>query len=267
MLPTSSERVRSSRKSPNSRCPTAAEATSGTAWTRSVPTSSEERSIGYRSNNSTIISDPEPTEVMPTTSPPTTPLSTVGRGRKRNGSPGPGRTRRGRAPAGPSGPGAGPWRRSKRQPPATPPENLLDAGLNHRPVAQRPQHQHAGEGGRHRPDHQPADQPEVDGAAMQMDPATDGLHDHRGHQVAGNGGQRLDVERQHQDRGHQRAAAHPGQAHGEPDEQPGGGHIQVDLQGRTLHLDVGPYQLDRDTRETRASRNPASTVPAMCSTG
>jgi hypothetical protein len=117
------------------------------------------------------------------------------------------------------------------------PEDLLDAGLHHRAVAQGPQHQHAGEGSRHRADHQPTDQGEVDGAAAQVDPAADRLHDHRGHQVAGHGGQRLDLEHQHQQRGHEGAAAHAGQAHREPDQQAGGGHVQVDLQATGLHVD------------------------------
>src|SRR5829696_5684463 len=83
MLPTSSDAVRPSLKSPNSRWPAAAEATRGIAWTRSVPTNSEERSIGY-SSSSTIIREPEPTDVIPTTSPPTTPITTVGSGRSWN---------------------------------------------------------------------------------------------------------------------------------------------------------------------------------------
>src|SRR5215217_6259905 len=83
MLPTSSDAVRPTWKSPNSRWPAAAEATRGIAWTRSVPTNSEERSIGY-SSSSTIIREPEPTDVIPTTSPPTTPITTVGSGRSWN---------------------------------------------------------------------------------------------------------------------------------------------------------------------------------------
>src|SRR5829696_4795973 len=84
MLPTSSDAVRPTWKSPNSRWPAAAEATRGIAWTRSVPTNSEERSIGYSTSSSTIIREPEPTDVIPTTSPPTTPITTVGSGRSWN---------------------------------------------------------------------------------------------------------------------------------------------------------------------------------------
>src|SRR5215217_7045657 len=84
MLPTSSDAVRPTWKSPNSRWPAAAEATRGIAWTRSVPTNSEERSIGYSTSSSTIIREPEPTDVIPTTRPPTTPITTVGSGRSWN---------------------------------------------------------------------------------------------------------------------------------------------------------------------------------------
>ena len=48
----------------------AAEATSGTACTRSVPTSSLALSVGYSAISAMMISDPEPTDVMPTTIPP-----------------------------------------------------------------------------------------------------------------------------------------------------------------------------------------------------
>jgi hypothetical protein len=68
------------------------------------------------------------------------------------------------------------------------PRNCLMSGLHHRAVAELPEHQHASEGGWHRADHQPADQPEVDGAAAQVHPAADRLHDHRGDQVAGDSG-------------------------------------------------------------------------------
>ena len=55
------------------------------AWTRSVPTSSLVDSIGYSSIRATMISDPDPTEDIPTNRPPATPTSTVTTGRTRNG--------------------------------------------------------------------------------------------------------------------------------------------------------------------------------------
>jgi len=36
--------------------------------------------MGYRKSRNTIIRDPEPTEVMPTTTPPTIPMTTVDTG-------------------------------------------------------------------------------------------------------------------------------------------------------------------------------------------
>ena len=60
---------------------TAAAAVSGTAWVRSVPTSCPALSSGYRKSSSTIISDPDPTEVSPTITPPIMPIRMVGIGR------------------------------------------------------------------------------------------------------------------------------------------------------------------------------------------
>jgi hypothetical protein len=219
-----------------------------------VPTSSEERSIGYSSSNMTIISEPEPTEVMPTTSPPITPISMVGRWpdpkRPSRRRPGPGHPERpsGRADLEQALGGDRGGGQQQRHP-----QDLLDAGLDHGAVAELAQDQDAGEGGRNRPDHQPTDQGELDGAAAQVDPAADRLHDDRRDQVAGDGGQRLDLEGQHEQGGHERAAAHPGQAHGEADQQPGGGQMQVDLQAQPPCRPIDPDQLDRDTREGRDS--------------
>ena len=66
---------------PKASAPSAAATVRGTAWVRSVPTSWLAPSIGYRNSSSTIISEPEPTEVMPTMTPPTMPMITVGTGR------------------------------------------------------------------------------------------------------------------------------------------------------------------------------------------
>ena len=76
--PTSSAAVTDSSRSPKKMWPSAAEATSGTACTRSVPTSSLARSVGYSHISAMMINEPLPTEVMPTTTPPTTPMTTVG---------------------------------------------------------------------------------------------------------------------------------------------------------------------------------------------
>jgi hypothetical protein len=51
------------------------------ACARSVPTNFFAGSFGYVNIKRMIISDPAPTEVMPTTSPPNAPMTTVGSGR------------------------------------------------------------------------------------------------------------------------------------------------------------------------------------------
>ncbi len=71
---------------PKSRWPSAAAPTSGIACTRSVPTISFDESFGYRIIRATMISDPDPTEVMPTISPPSAPITRVATGRTSAGS-------------------------------------------------------------------------------------------------------------------------------------------------------------------------------------
>jgi len=80
-LPRASDVVTDSSTWPKVRAPRAAARVSGTAWVRSVPTSWFAPSAGYRNNNRTIISEPDPTEVIPTMTPPTMPMATVARGR------------------------------------------------------------------------------------------------------------------------------------------------------------------------------------------
>src|SRR6266511_2441217 len=94
--PASTAPAMSRCRSPKKACPSAAAVTSGTAWTRSVPTRSLARRVGYSVRSTTMISEPEPTEVRPTTRPPTAPSSAVGSGRTRTGpgSPGPAARRR-----------------------------------------------------------------------------------------------------------------------------------------------------------------------------
>ncbi len=71
---------------PNKKCPSAAAPTSGTACTRSVPTISFEERRGYMIISVTMISDPDPTDVMPTIRPPSAPTAKVGSGRTSAGS-------------------------------------------------------------------------------------------------------------------------------------------------------------------------------------
>ncbi len=84
-LPITIDAVSPSLKSPNRMCAMAALATSGTAWTRSVPTICDIGSAGYSSSNMMMISEPEPTEVSPTTRPPRIPMTSVGSGRTTTG--------------------------------------------------------------------------------------------------------------------------------------------------------------------------------------
>ncbi len=60
-----------------------------------------------------------------------------------------------------------------------------------------------------------------------MNAAADRLHDHRCDDVARDRRERLHLEQQHQDRRHQRAAAHPGEAHHEPDEETGQSNREI----------------------------------------
>ncbi len=79
--PMRSEEATVKEKSPKMRWPTAAAATSGTAWARSVPTSWDALRAGYMRRRTTMMTEPAPTDVMPTMNPATAPRTTVGRGR------------------------------------------------------------------------------------------------------------------------------------------------------------------------------------------
>ena len=80
-LPTIIEVVTENSTWPKAKAPSAAAPVSGTACTRSVPTSWLAPSNGYTNNSSTMIKDPEPTEVIPTMIPPSIPIATEGSGR------------------------------------------------------------------------------------------------------------------------------------------------------------------------------------------
>ena len=69
--------VRPSSKSPTSMCAIAADVTSGTACTRSVPTNCAPRSWGYVSIRQTMMIEPDPTDVSPTSMPPIAPIRIV----------------------------------------------------------------------------------------------------------------------------------------------------------------------------------------------
>jgi hypothetical protein len=59
----------------------------------------------------------------------------------------------------------------------------------------------------------------------------DRLHDHRRGQVARHGSEGLDAEDDHEDRRHQRTAAHPGEADDEADQEAGEGDERVEVHG------------------------------------
>src|SRR5258708_8212024 len=76
-LPITIDAVTANSTWPNASAPSAAASVSGTASRRSVPTSWLAASVGDPHSSSTLISEPEPTEVIPTITPPTTPITTV----------------------------------------------------------------------------------------------------------------------------------------------------------------------------------------------
>ncbi len=81
IAPISSVAARPRSASPLTRWPRAAAATTGMACTRSVPTRWFALSRGCASISITMMREPEPTEVMPTTVPPTSPIARVASGR------------------------------------------------------------------------------------------------------------------------------------------------------------------------------------------
>src|SRR6266508_4191837 len=139
-----------------------------------------------------MIRDPEPTEVIPTITPPTIPIRSVGRRFRMNG------------------PGS--------------------AVLHHRTVAQTLQDEQPGEGEWDGPCREPPNQRPVDGAATKMDAGSDGLHDHGRDEVAGDSRERLDLEQDDEDGSHECAAAHARQADREADQQTRKSDEEIDVQ-------------------------------------
>src|SRR5262249_30465764 len=113
-------------------------------------------------------------------------------------------------------------------------ERVLDSVLRAAAVAQRPEHDDPAEGEGHRPDGQPLHQVTVDRALANVNGAADRLHDHGGHEVARDGGQRLNLEDQHQNGRHQRPATHAGKADGKADNQPGKSHPAIEMHAVAL---------------------------------
>jgi hypothetical protein len=59
--------------------------------------------------------------------------------------------------------------------------------------------------------------------------AADGFHHHGRHQIARHSGKWLDLEEQYEDRRHQCAAAHAGQADSESDDEARKGDVRIDV--------------------------------------
>ena len=157
-----------------------------------------------------MMSEPEPTEVRPTTRPPRMPISSVGSRLTTNGQ----RYRPVLASLGQQRPndeagGDHQQRDAERQLEcaciAAPEPSLRSSSTPRNAEGIEPSISQV-----------PA---LVDGAPPPVHRAADRLHHHRRDDVAGDGGQRLDAEQQHQDRRHQRAATHPGQADDESHER------------------------------------------------
>jgi hypothetical protein len=85
------------------------------------------------------------------------------------------------------------------------------------PLSQRPGDQHPAEGAGDRADAEPLHQAQVHRAAAKVHERADRLHHRARDEVRGHGGERRHVEEQHQHRRHERATAHPGESHDDPD--------------------------------------------------
>src|SRR5206468_2934880 len=83
----------------------------------------------------------------------------------------------------------------------------LEVVLHTLGVLERRGYQHAQEGARHRSQRQPADHAVVHRTVLQVHRRPERLHDHRSHEVARDRRQGLDVEQQHETRGHEGTAA------------------------------------------------------------
>ena len=103
-----------------------------------------------------------------------------------------------------------------------------------RPRSSSPQVEHVGpdEGGRDRAGDHPADQPVVDRVLGHMDDGAHGPHQYGRHQVARNGGRRLDPEEEDQHRRHQGATSGAGHADEESDDGTAEDDVGIDRHGR-----------------------------------
>jgi len=114
------------------------------------------------------------------------------------------------------------------------PEGDLDHVLHRGSAPERARQEHADEGGRHRADAEPPDERRVHRAPAQVDDGADRLHHRAGDQVAGDGGERVDAEEQHEDGRHQGAAAHAGEPDDDADAESGERQEEVEVHQATL---------------------------------
>jgi hypothetical protein len=194
------------------------------------------------------MSDPDPTDVIPTIIPPTTPMMSVGNGSDLQvvddslaGVPG----------SAVEDVAQHHGRRADQQGGA---QGNLHVVLGCLGVTQEMEHVRSGECGRYRPDHHPCHQAEVDGPLSEVDGRPDGPHHHCGHEVARNG----------------RGGRHEGAASrtGHPDQEADDGAAQHDvgIQPTTTLVSMprrGAPSLPIARAYSNGLRTPYPSAPAM----
>jgi hypothetical protein len=113
-------------------------------------------------------------------------------------------------------------------------EEGLGRILDRRGITNLLQDHDPAERGRDRADAEPPDQVPSDGPTPDVDPAADGLHRHRGDEIRGNRGGRVDAEEDQEDRGHERAPAHPRQPDREAHDGGGEDDPEIDVHGPSI---------------------------------
>ena len=185
-----------------------------------------------------MISEPEPTLVMPTTRPPDGAEQDGGeRPHLDTGQRGPAAVDRA-AHAGPGGGTAarviahaeeGAHNQAGDRQQERDAERDLHRVLQRLAVAERLVDEYAGEGGRHAAQAEPAHQTPIHAAVSDVNEGADRLHHGARDQVAGDRGERRNAEEDHEYGRHQGAAAHAGQADDDADAETGRGQCPVHL--------------------------------------
>ena len=128
-------------------------------------------------------------------------------------------------------------------------------------VARHVQQIGAEERRRHRADHHPADEAQVDRAGTQVHERADRAHHDRGDEVARDRGRRRDAEQQDQHRRHQRAAAGAGHPDEQADDRAAENDVRVDVHGAT------PAGLAHARRQPDAGRGTARSRAGQAARG